>query len=118
MDKIVRIDDKDVKFRASALTPRLYRHIFGRDFLVDINKLRSSFTKITKTGDESTLEIIDLEIFENIAYTMAKQGDPNIPADPGEWLDQFDTFSVYYVLPEIMELWAMNEATTSVPKKG
>lgn len=115
MDRVLSIDGKDVKFRATARTPRLYRGIIGRDMIRDMSRLRESFKK-TEDG-ESQLDAIDLEIFENIAYIMAKQADPDIPADPGEWLDGFNMFSIYQVLPELLKLWALNEKTTSTPKK-
>ena len=31
-----------------------------------------------------------------------------IPKTIDEWLDQFDMFSIYQVLPEILELWGEN----------
>ena len=40
-------------------------------------------------GDEenSNLDLFSLEMFENIAYTMAKHADPQIPNEVDEWLD-------------------------------
>jgi hypothetical protein len=50
-----------------------------------------------------------LELFENIAFIMARHADPqNVPDSPEEWLDQFQTFSIYQVLPEIIKLWGLN----------
>ena len=37
--------------------------------------------------DNSGLDIESLEVFENIAYIMAKHADPDIPADPDAWLE-------------------------------
>ena len=34
-----------------------------------------------------------------------------------DWLDTFNMFSIYQILPELLSLWAMNEATTSTAKK-
>lgn len=59
----------------------------------------------------------DLEIFENAAYIMARQYDANIPDTPEGWLDGFETFSIYEVLPAILELWAINAQTTAKSKK-
>ena len=40
---------------------------------------------------------------------MARHADPqNVPDSPEEWLDQFQTFSIYQVLPEIIKLWGLN----------
>ena len=63
-----------------------------------------------KEKDDGTkeLEIEDLEIFENVAYIMALHADPSTPASIDEWLDQFEMFSIYEVLPEILELWGSN----------
>ena len=58
---------------------------------------------IPKT-DKATL----LKIFENVAYIMALHADPSTPASIDEWLDQFEMFSIYEVLPEILELWGSN----------
>lgn len=38
--------------------------------------------------DNSDLGIESLEVFENIAYIMAKHADPeNVPDNPDEWLE-------------------------------
>lgn len=115
MQKVLRIDGKDVGFKATALTPRIYRHVVGRDMMADMAKIRESIGKANKNGEQ--LNSLDLEIFENVAYVMAKQYDANVPDTADEWLDMFNTFSIYDVLPEIINLWQVNEQTTSVPKK-
>ena len=55
--------------------------------------------------NDSTLDTFSLELFENIAYIMAKHADASVPDAPEEWLDGFGTFSIYQVLPQIIELW-------------
>lgn len=125
MDKIITIDGKKVGFRATALTPRLYRHKIGRDIIRDLNQLRKSYNKATKLSKNATeeerqeaqLSILDLEIFENVAHIMARQYDPSIPDTPEEWLENFKLFSIYEILPQILELWGLNQKTTSKPKK-
>ena len=52
------------------------------------------------------------------AYIMAYHADNSIPATIEEWLDQFDMFSIYEVLPQILELWGDNIATDVQAKKG
>lgn len=67
----------------------------------------------------SEIPIEDLEMFENIAYIMAQHADPeNVPPDIMDWLEQFNTFSIYQILPAILELWNMNEETKSQAKKN
>lgn len=67
---------------------------------------------------EDELEIEDLEIFENVAYIMALHADPTIPSTIDEWLDQFEMFSIYEILPEILELWGSNLFTDVSTKKN
>ena len=111
MEKVIKIDGREVKFKASAATIRLYRQNTGRDMLLDINKLQES------AGSGNGLSAEALNLFEDIAYTMAKQADDSIPDSADEWLDSFEMFSIYLVLPQIIELWRLNELTTTTPKK-
>ena len=117
LEKTVKIGDTDVKFRSSASVPRLYRIKFGRDIFKDLSKLEKSY-KEKASEDGSSMEIEDLEIFENVAYIMAFHADPSIPKTIDEWLEQFDMFSIYEVLPEILELWGTNLITDVEAKKN
>ena len=60
----------------------------------------------------SPQDIESLEVFENIAYIMAK------PASPDEWLEQFNTFSIYEILPQLIDLWGLNVETQVKSKKN
>ena len=71
-----------------------------------------------KTQEGEELQIEDLEIFENVAYIMAYHADHSIPGTIDEWLDQFEMFSIYQVLPEILELWGTNLITDVESKKN
>ena len=115
MMKKIEIDGKAVAFKASAAIPRIYRIKFQRDIYKDLSVLEKSIGD----GDpeKSSLDMFSLEMFENIAYVMAKHADANIPDDPDEWLQGFEMFSIYKVLPAILELWSLNNKTTAVPKK-
>ena len=116
IERTIEISGKEVPFRSSATVPRLYRAKFKRDIFKDLTKLEKSYTKRTTEGDE--LQIEDLEIFENVAYIMAFHADPSIPKTIDEWLAQFDMFSIYQVLPQILELWGENMATEINSKKN
>ena len=113
IQKTVNICGKDVTFRSSASVPRMYRMKFKRDIFKDLNALEKSFKE--RTDGEKELEIEDLEIFENVAYIMALHADPTIPKTIDEWLDQFEMFSIYEILPQILELWGSN-LFTEVPQ--
>ena len=117
IQKTVEICGKEVNFRSSASVPRLYRAKFGRDIFKDLAKLEKAYKE--KGGEESSaMEIEDLEIFENVAYIMAFHADPSIPKTIDEWLEQFEMFSIYEILPEILELWGTNLVTDVEAKKN
>ena len=117
LEKTLTISGKEVRFRSSATVPRLYRIKFKRDIFKDLAKLEKSY-KDKASEDGSTLEIEDLEIFENVAYIMAFHADHSIPGTIDEWLDQFEMFSIYEVLPKILELWGTNLMTEVESKKN
>ena len=114
--KTVKIDGKEVPFRASAAIPRIYRIKFGRDIYKDLASLEKAIGE--NTEEVSNLDMFSLEMFENIAYIMAKHADPAIPDNPEDWLDAFNTFSIYQVLPKIIELWGLNLQTQVESKKN
>lgn len=113
--RTIEIDGRPVPFKASAAIPRIYRLRFGRDIFADIDRLMAAMDKQSPEG--SDLDLITLGIFENIAYVMAKYADPEVPETPEEWLDGFGTFSIYQVLPQIIELWGLNNKTEVQGKK-
>lgn len=112
----IEICGKKIPFRSSATIPRLYRAKFKRDIFKDLSKLESSYSGKKSEGKEFQIE--DLKIFENVAYIMAYHADNTIPSTIEEWLDQFEMFSIYEVLPQILELWGDNMQTDIAAKKG
>ena len=116
MIKTIEIDGKQVQFKASAAIPRIYRVKYGRDIFKDLMKLEKAMNG--NNAEDSGLDVFSLETFENIAYLMAKHADPSLPDTAEEWLDEFSVFSIYQVLPEIIELWGLNVQTQSVSKKN
>lgn len=113
--KSIEIDGRPVPFKASAAIPRIYRLRFGRDIFADVDQLIEAMEKGDK--DESHLDTLTLGIFEDVAYTMAKYADDSVPETPEEWLDGFDMFSIYFILPQIIELWRLNNQVTVQGKK-
>ena len=112
----IESDGKEVAFKASAAIPRIYRLKFQRDIYKDIALLEKSLGD--NTEEESNLDLFSLEMFENIAFIMAKHADPSIPDEVEDWLDEFNTFSIYQVLPQLIELWGMNIKTDAEAKKN
>ena len=114
--KIITVDGIEFPFKASATLPRLYRAKFRKDIFKDFAALKDSVDESDE--ENSGLGIESLEVFENIAWTMAKHADPeNVPDSPDDWLEQFNCFSIYEVLPQLFELWGMNLETQAESKK-
>lgn len=116
MTRKIEIDGKEVLFKASAAIPRIYRIKFHRDIYKDLSALEKAIDKNSEEG--STLDTFSLDMFENIAYVMAKHADSTIPDTPEEWLDEFNTFSIYQVLPKLIELLGLNVQTDVTAKKN
>jgi len=116
MTQNIEIDGKEVPFRASAAIPRIYRMKFHRDIYKDLRELEKSIGD--GNPESSALDMFSLEMFENIAYIMAKHADPSIPDNPEDWLDEFNTFSIYQVLPQLIQLWGLNTQTDVESKKN
>ena len=110
IERTMIISGTAVKMRASAAIPRLYRAKFQRDVYKDITNLWEQIIEEDKEPDTT--------LVEDIAYIMARHGDPEgTPESVEEWLAQFDTFSVFEMLPHIIEMWHANTATTVTSKK-
>lgn len=135
MRKTIEISGIQCEMKSSAAIPRMYRLKFGRDIFVDMrkiakqvevqNRLKEDLKEQAKEKGEgfdesefeSTLPIESLEMFENIAFLMHKHGDPSQPKEINDWLDQFDMFDIYKILPEILEMWNLENKQMSKPKK-
>lgn len=101
MEKTLTIDGKDIRFKVTGAVPLRYSQQFGNDFFADILKMSSLANK--KTLSEKDISMIDFEVFYNIAWTFAKTADKSIP-EPIEWLDKFEEFPMYEIIPELQEL--------------
>ena len=126
MERTLNIGGAVMRMRASALIPRMYRFKFGRDLIKDMAQLEKAYKKSMsiqegasdEEREEARFSILDLTIFENVAWCMAKCADNSIPDSPDEWLDSINgVFSIYEVLPQILELWTDGLATTSTATK-
>ena len=115
--KKIEIDGNPVEFKASAAIPRIYRNKFGRDVYKDLMVLNDAIKD--QNEDASTLDGFSLEMFEDLAWLMARHADPaNVPDSPEEFLDQFNTFSIYQILPQLIELWGLNVQTEVESRKN
>lgn len=114
MEKILTIDGKEVKFKSSASFLMRYKAQFQRDGLKDLLKLQDAFDMEKKKL--KNYENLDLEVFYNMTWVLAKNANPQIPS-PIEWLDTFSEFPLVEVIPEIIELMLLSFQSSVKSKK-
>lgn len=111
MEKNIVIDGKEYRLVTNGATPRLYRSLFRKEV----------FTEMTHAMEEKGdgFEVINAEVFENLAFTMAIQGGSLPMATKIEdWLASMSSpTAIIQVAGEILELWTEETETTSVGKK-
>lgn len=121
METTVKMGNKTYRMRASALIPRLYRAKFGRDMITDMRGLQKNYLAAAdpdESKERTELSVMDLTIFEDVAWLMLKHAGEDVGDSPEEWLDSLDgVFSIYEILPSVLKLWNSNQKTTSTPKK-
>ena len=100
MEKILIIDGRQVKFKSTGAFLLRYKAQFGRDALQDILKLQGA---IDNKNQIKNIDTLDLEVFYNLIWTLAKTADPSIPP-PLEWLDEFSEFPLMDIIPEIVDM--------------
>lgn len=112
MQKIIKVGGREIPFKATASTPLRYRERTGRDLLKDLFSISTASSK----GGAVDFSKLDTEILTQLAYTMAKQADPDTP-DYMEWLDEFEPFDVINACGEILTLWGMSQRPIEKSKK-
>ena len=95
IQKNITIDGIDVPFKASAAVPRLYRLKFRRDIYQDLRHCKSLWGKIQRNPLHWILKVLRCL---RTSLISCKHADAAIPASPDEWLEQFNTFSIYEIL--------------------
>lgn len=116
METTIKIDGRDVRFKATAAVPLLYRRRFNRDLLRDLRELA-----VVMQGEETdgtSLPLQALTTFEQLAYIMAKHAEPDaVPDTPEEWLDGFSMLPIFAIFPVILDLWSGNMEGLEESKK-
>lgn len=115
MEQMINISGRETGFRASALTPKLYRTQTGRDLLLDMQRMTRAIQ-----GNGGSMET--LAMLDDFAYCLARQyakaHGQEIEDTADEWLDQFELLDVYSIYPDLVQLWATSSRTTSTAKKN
>lgn len=143
MEKTITIDGKEVRFKATASFPLIYKANFNVDVLTMIMPLISEVVggadgmvteETFKTGSllltpetismalegVYSLELIDIM---NLLWTMAKCADDEIP-DPVKWFGEFDEFPIIDIAVQVFPMLFSSllskkklKGTTKPPKK-
>lgn len=114
MEKIVKIDGRDVRLKSSAALPLRYKAQFGRDLFADMAKMEAVGQKQDgkkKPKDTIGLDAIDTEVFFNVVWALAKCADPSIPPVI-EWVETFEEFPVFAIFEEAGELVTLSMGTS------
>lgn len=111
MEKIIKINEQEIKLASNAATPMLYRKIYTADIFKDFVTLESQMQSGQISGE-------GIEIIQRVAHVTAYQADKgNVTLDPEDWLSQFELMDFIDVLPDIIEMWSGETETTSEAKK-
>lgn len=113
--KEITIGGKSIRLHANAATPLRYKMIFGKDIIVEINRMNKGII------DEG--ELIDLAT--QIAFVMNMQAEKTreeiskiSKSNLIDWLEDFDgAMSFANVANDIMDIYLGNEKGDSKSKK-
>ena len=127
MERSVNIGGREIHLRMSALVPRLYRFHTGRDLISDMRRIEKSqkqaVEQLEPTADADEQEAArmaatDMTIFEDLSYIMAKHAGEELPSTVEEWLAEMDGPTDFYrILPVALELWRLDQESTSTAIK-
>jgi len=108
MEKTITVAGKEVRLKSNGATPIKYKMQFRKDFFAEILKLHKlGKLKKKSTLDDNILSNLDFNIFYDFTWVLAKTADHSIP-DPIKWLEEFDTFPILEILPDIQEMLMAN----------
>lgn len=121
MEKTLLIDGRQIRFKSTGAFLLRYKAQFNRDALKDLVKLEPIIKKMDIQGtkeeqEAAAIEVfdsLDLELFYNLVWVMAKVADPHIP-EPLEWLDTFAEFPIMDIFQELQDVLT---ASIQVSKK-
>ena len=105
MEKIINIGGVDVRLKSTAATPLIYKNQFKTSLLTDLMLLSKAFQNGTDVNKMSynQLKNVDLDIFYNFVWVLAKGADKNIEP-PLEWFAKFNEFNLQEVMADVMDL--------------
>lgn len=117
----VMIDGQEVPMRVSAATPIIYRNEFHKDMFKTLDGLSGGEPITDDKGDVVAVTIPEgaVEAILELAYVMAKQGDPKLKVSFVEWLEgfSFEAITSGEVLQPILQMLNNDKETIVESKK-
>ena len=105
MEKIITLNDKKIRMKASAYSALIYRANFGEDIFPAQAKL-IGFASSKNFNDINTVDLL------RMAWSFAKTADKEvIPFE--QWVEEVGDFPVLDILPQIAELITANITSTT-----
>ncbi|GEM04094.1 hypothetical protein HMI01_10820 [Halolactibacillus miurensis] len=111
MEKTINIDGRKVTFQSTGATPLRYKKQFGQDFFTDLMKMQGLSKIKSKNPTYEQIKQLDMEVFYNVAWVLAKTADSSIP-EPMDWLDTFEVFPLMEIMPELQDLMLSSMQTS------
>ena len=110
MKRTITIGGKNYQIECNALLPRQYRKEFGQDLVASMRKFKAEY--------DADPDNISTEILENLTWLMLKAAGEDVGNTVDEWLGGIeDSFAIYNVMNDVVDLWLNSQKTTSRPKK-
>jgi hypothetical protein len=110
-DKTILLSSgKEIKLKNTFRTARMYREVFKKDMLADMQRLA------VQTSKKDTSDF-DFQILEQVCYIMAKHGMGDEIGDIDNFCDYLSFADMSILMSALAELWNMNTATTVVRTK-
>lgn len=116
MEKTITIDGKEIRLKANAMLPIVYRNAFGQD----IFKAQGSIFGLVGGKNIVNLrgiEDVDCVGIMQIIWCMAKCANGSLP-DFEKWIEGFEAFPIFDVFNDALELFMLNISTTSKIKNA
>lgn len=108
MEKIIKIDGKDVPLKATAMNMVIYRGQFNKDIMEVAGQ-------IVKAGSTQNFSEIDSLGVARVIWTMAKTADKDLPPFD-QWFEGIEQFPILDILGDTMELIMANLTSTTTIK--
>lgn len=101
INKVIKIEDKEIPIASSAQLVIIYSELFGSDIFIDLQNISQAI----KTFDSNVLVT---KILSQFAYCLAKQANPKIE-EFNTWLGQFSSpISIINSAEQLFAIWDLN----------